>query len=141
MACPYFCPIAPDPNESAAHAMLPLGDAWSGMCQADPDNPWQPGAETLYPLCNIGYARACCARFPAGDGPDSIRFSVSAAQEGSLHLYYVVERQHLPLAHGPLEYISPEAGFRPEPPLAAVTRLAGAYVSSYLRRRGEASVR
>ncbi len=121
--------------------MLPLGDAWSGLCHADPDNPWQPGAETLYPLCNIGYARACCPRFPAGDGPDSIRFSVSAAQGALLQLYYVVERDHLPLAHGALEYTTREAGFRPEPPLPAVARLAGAYVSSYLRRSGEASAR
>jgi len=141
MACPYFCPIEPDPNESPAHAILPLGDAWSGLCHADPEKPWQPGAETLYPLCNIGYARACCGHFPAGEGPDSIRFSVSSAQGASLQLYYVVERAHLPLEHGALEYISPQAGFRPQPPLAAVTRLASAYVSSYMRRRGEASAR
>ncbi len=141
MACPYFVPLEPDPHISSAHAMLPLGDAWSGMCHADPAGPWQPGAETLYPLCNIGYARARCPRFPAGDGPDAVRFSISAEDGSSVRLYYVVERDHLPFAHGPLEFRLPEADFRPAPPLPAVARLAQAYVSSYFRRRDEASAR
>jgi hypothetical protein len=138
MACPYFCPVAPDPDRSsAAHAMLPLGDAWSGVCHADPNAPWQPDAATLYPLCNIGYARSRCARFPAGDGPDAVRFSIRAAEGSALELYYVVERDHLPYAHGALEYTA-EADLRPAPGLPAVTRLARAYVSSYFRRRAEA---
>ncbi|HTX35162.1 MAG TPA: hypothetical protein VME43_09075 [Bryobacteraceae bacterium] len=142
MACPYFFPVAPDPDRSpAAHAMLPLGDAWSGLCHADPNAPWQPGAETLYPLCNIGYARTRCPRFPAGDGPDAVRFSIRAEEGPSLHLYYVVERDHLPFAHGALEYTRPEAELHPAPELAAVTPLARAYVSSYFRRRCEAPAR
>lgn len=142
MACPYFFPVKPDPDSSpCGHAMLPLGDAWSGLCHADPDSPWQPGTDTLYPVCNIGYARERCPRFPAGDGPDAVRFSISAEQGSSLQLYYVVERDHLPFAHGTLEYSLPEAEFRPTPPLAAVTRLARAYVFSYFRRKNEASAR
>ena len=141
MACPYFCPAKPDPNPSPAHATLPLGDAWSGTCLAVPDRPWQPGADTLYPLCNLGYARSRCGHFPAGEGPDAVRFTVCAEEGPALRLYYVVERDHLPFAYGALEYRPPDEEFRPAPPLAAVSRLARAYVSSYFRRRAEASPR
>ena len=141
MACPYFCPVDPDPNCSPAHATLPLGDAWSGVCHADPAQPWQPGADSLYRLCNLGYARTCCAHFPAGDGPDAVRFTIAAEDGASLRLYYVVERDHLPYAHGALEYRRDAAAFFPPPEMAAVARLAQAYVSSYFRRRAEPSSR
>jgi hypothetical protein len=141
MACPYFVPVEPDPHCSPGHATLPLGDAWSGLCHAAPETPWQPGADTLYPLCNIGYARLRCPHFPAGDGPDAVRFSVSAAEGSSLRLSYVVERDHLPFAHGVLEYAQPKADPVPLPPMAAVGRLAQAYISSYFRRRNEAPSR
>jgi len=142
MACPYFFPVAPDANRSSmTHATLPLGDAWSGLCHAIPGDPREPATETLYPTCNIGYARGRCPRFPAGDGPDAVRFSISADDGASVRLYYVVERDHLPFAHGPLEYAIAEEAFRQSPEPAAVARLAGAYVSSYLRRKREASAR
>jgi hypothetical protein len=140
MACPYFFPVAPDPASAPAHATLPLGDAWSGLCCADPSQPFQPGVETLYPICNIGYARSRCARFPGGDAPDAVRFCIAAETGASLQLYYVVERDHLPLAHGPLEYSRHDATLQPEPAIAAVTHLAKAYVASYFHRQANASV-
>jgi len=140
MACPYFFPAEPDPDRSpAAHAMLPLGDAWSGECHADPGRPWKPDTATLYPLCNIGYARARCPHFPAGDGPDAVRFSILPEEGPTLRVGYVVERDHLPYAHGAIEFCPPDAEFRPDPPIAAVARLARAYVASYLRRREAAT--
>jgi len=127
--------------------MLPLGDAWSGFCHAVPDSPWQPGSETLYPLCNLGYARGRCPRFPAGDAPDAVRFTIRADLGSSLQLYFVLERDHLPVAHGPLEFVPSHAApgdaaasgaFRPAPDHPAVARLARAYVDSYFRRKAEA---
>ena len=103
VACPYFHPVSADPQCSPTHATLPLGDAWSGQCHADPEHPWQPGTETLYPLCNIGYARTRCVRFPEGDGPDSVRFAAAGEEGSTLRVYYAVERDHLPFAHGVLE--------------------------------------
>jgi len=141
MACPYFVPLAPDPECSPSHATLPLGDAWTGMCHATPESPWQPGSETLYPICNLGYARARCPRFPDGDGPDAVRFTISASEGSVVRLYYVVERGHLPFAHGSLDYSLPESQFQPAPPDPVVGRLAAAYVASYLRRLNEASAR
>ena len=140
VACPFFSPVEPAPLSSAAsHALLPLGDAWAGLCHAAPENPFQPGVETLYPICNIGYARARCPRFPGGDAPDAIRFCITADRGNLLQLYYVVERGHLPLAHGALEFSPSEQTFRPTPELEAIVRLARAYIASYFRRKSEAS--
>jgi hypothetical protein len=137
MSCPYFDPVAPQVGSSGpASAMLPLGDAWTGICRATPDQPWQPDHATLGSLCNLGYARGTCARFPPGDGPDAVRFAVSgdvcSHPGASVPLYYVIERDHHPFAHGPLEHTS--AGVQVASLLLA--HQAQAYVQSYLRRKG-----
>jgi hypothetical protein len=140
MACPHFYPAArrsqTDPSRSA---MLPLGDAWEGVCRAVPEAPWDPDETTLLSLCNLGYARGACARFPADDGPDAARFSVVRDDGVYLSLYYVLERDHHPLAHGPLEFSPADSSFVGPQPNGAVGRLARNYVESYLRRKAEAS--
>jgi hypothetical protein len=136
MACPYFEPVAPRASRSEPQsAMLPLGDSWTGVCCADPAQPWQPDEAVMRPLCNLGYARGQCAHFPSGDGPDAVRFTVSRDDGASLRLYYVIERDHHPFAHGPLEYSLAARRFVALPPGGAVTAQAQAYVSSYLRLR------
>jgi hypothetical protein len=99
----------------------------------------------LRPLCNLGYARETCARFPAGDGPDAVRFTISRCDGATLRLYYVMERDHHPFAHGPLEYsraarsfAAPTASETPPAAQELVLRQAQAYVESYLRRKSEA---
>jgi len=53
-----------------------------------------------------------------------------------LRIYYVLERDHHPYAHGPLEYSVAAGAFLN--PLAGETlsRQAEAYVESYFRRKG-----
>jgi len=135
MACPCFYPVerlhgAP----KLPHA--PLGDAWSGTCRAEPTAEWQPDDATLRHACNFGYVREKCPRAPA-DGPDAVRFSVSHDQAGIVRIYWVVEKHHLPFAHGALEYSRTAAGFEAAHPDACVARQAQAYLSSYLTRKGE----
>ena len=84
--------------------MLPLGDAWTGICRAVPDQPFLPGDSLLDAFCNLGYARGHCPRFPAGHGPDAVRFTIVSDDGAALRLYYVLERDHRPFAHGPLEF-------------------------------------
>jgi hypothetical protein len=48
-----------------------------------------------------------------------------------------MEKDHLPFAHGPLEYSRAEARFRIAHPDACVSQQARAYVGSYLHRKGE----
>jgi hypothetical protein len=141
MACPYFYPVEAR-AQPGQNAMLPLGDAWAGVCRADPHRPWQPDEAILRPLCNLGYARGNCARFPAPNspagGPDAVRFSVSDDDGACLRIYLVVESDHLPYAHRPLEYSRASGAFLDPPPDETISRQARAYVESYLRRKSEA---
>jgi hypothetical protein len=136
MSCPYFRPVTPQGRDSGPeNAMLPLGGVWDGLCCAAPADPWQPDLSTLQRLCNLGYARGNCGRFPGGDGPDAVRFAISGDDGVTVRLYYVIERDHHPFAHGPLDH--PDAPVGNSSPLLAPQ--AGAYLHSYLRRKREAS--
>ena len=141
MACPYFFPVRPrDALAGRQNAMLPLGDLWSGECRAEPDRPCEAAETDLRPLCNLGYARGACVRFPAApELPDAVRFSVAADEGTLLRLYYVVERNHHPFAHGPLEYATDRGAFNSPPESGNLNRQALAYLESYLRRKNEAA--
>jgi len=113
---------------------MPLGDSWSGVCRAAPQGEWLPDPRTLQQFCNFGYAKGKCGRVPC-DGPDAVRFGISHDRDGLIRIYWVMEKDHLPFAHGPLEYSRAEAGFRTAHPDVRVTQQARAYIGSYLRRK------
>ncbi|MEO8099078.1 MAG: hypothetical protein ABI811_15350 [Acidobacteriota bacterium] len=105
----------------------PLGELFAGECRAGSPAP------ATHDLCNFGYARGTCSRFPAGgEGPDAVRFSVTHESASEVRLVYVIEKDHAPLAHGTLEYcintgtLLGVEGFLREQ--------ATAFVASYLRR-------
>ena len=129
MACPYFYPVS---SRREGNAMLPLGDFWEGACHAAPDSPRKPDDSVLH-LCNMGYARGQCPHFPSGDGPDAVRFTVRASENEAVSLYYAIERDHHPFAHGALA-CPPATG---EPANAILGRQARAYADSYRWRAGE----
>jgi hypothetical protein len=140
MACPYFFPVNPrTEGTNPQHAMLPLGATWTGSCRALPDRECQPDESVVHSLCNLGYARGTCSRFPSGDGPDAVRFTISRDDGATLRIYYVVERDHHPFSHGPLEYSLACGGFVEAPEGEIICRQARAYVESYLRRKMEAA--
>jgi hypothetical protein len=142
MACPYFHAVKPrSQTDNSRSAMLPLGDAWDGLCRANPDAPSEPDEITLLSICNMGYARGCCPRFPSGDGPDAARFTIAADTPETLRVYYVLERDHHPWSHGPLEFSRGGAPFAGTTAAESTLQLARAYVESYLRRISEASRR
>jgi hypothetical protein len=141
MACPYFFPVNPrTEGTSPQHAMLPLGATWTGFCRALPDCACQPD-EPVLRSCNLGYARGACSRFPTGDGPDAVRFTISGDDGATLRIYYVVERDHHPFSHGPLDYSLASGAFADPPPGEIMCRQARAYIESYLRRKMEAFAR
>jgi len=121
--------------------MLPLGASWAGTCRALPDHSCQPDEGVVRSLCNLGYARGVCARFPAGEGPDAVRFTISADDGECLRIFYVIERDHLPFSHGPMAYSLSRGAFDQPAPGEIISRQAQAYVASYLRRKAEASAR
>jgi hypothetical protein len=143
MACPYFYPVEPQTSPgSAPRIPLPLGDLWAGECRATPLHPCRPGDDDLRPLCNFGYARGKCGHFPASPhGPDAVRFTISGDQGGLLRIYFVIERDHHPFAHGPLEYSTALGAFAAPPEGDNLERQACAYVESYFRHKVEAERR
>jgi hypothetical protein len=140
MACPYFDPVRPRTKTPAPGAPLPLGDDWAGLCRAPGSQPAEPPAAAITTLCNLGYARGYCPRFPSGDdGPDAVRFTISRDDGYTVAVYYVVEHDHHPFAHGGLEYSRAKDAFLVPPPAENLLRQARAYVSSYLRRKAESA--
>lgn len=141
MACPYFYPLEieggstpPAMVPARQDAMLPLGGRWRGMCRAWPEAGVEPDAG-MRPVCQLGYARGVCPRFPGGDGPDAVRFTVTRDENGRLSIYYVVERDHHPFAHGRLE-CQPDGQSPTGAPGEILARQAQAYAESYWRRKG-----
>ena len=120
-------------------ATLPLGEYWAGACRAGQGG-FSPDDAALRQCCNLGYARRTCSRFPAGDGPDAVRFTISSHEGDTIRIYYVMERDHHPFAHGALEGAI-ESGQWTAPVTDAtdstLQRQAQAYVESYLRRKKE----
>jgi hypothetical protein len=140
MACPYFHPLEPSSQQEGLHlGVLPLGNFWNGSCHADPQHPFSPGRTATHRLCNLGYARGSCAYMPTGDGPDAVRFTVRSETGSRVVLYYVIERDHRPFAHGPLEYDTESHEWTTGPIGEALACQARAYVESFQRRKSEAS--
>ena len=134
MACPYFYPLEPRGRQTSHDAILPLGGQWTGVCHAQPDAPTQPDDAGLRPLCNLGYARGACPRFPASDGPDAIRFTITRDAGETIGIAYVIERDHHPFAHGSLEYSTATDAIAGSPE-GLLARQAIAYAHSFRRRK------
>jgi hypothetical protein len=138
MSCPYFSPVRRS-NASGGPcggAMLPLGDQWVGVCQSPEFAPEEPDGAVLRGLCNSGYARRGCSRFPAGDGPDAVRFAIWRDDGASIWVRFAIERDHHPFEHGTLEYARGSASFQAPPASGLLERQARAYIESYVRRKG-----
>lgn len=132
MCCPYFSPARRLSGSGGA-----LGDCWAGACQSPAGACEQVDEELVRRLCNSGYARDRCSRFPAGDGPDAVRFAIWRDDGASIAVRFAIERDHHPFAHGTLEYARGPAGFKEPPASALLEQEARAYIHSYLRRKGE----
>lgn len=152
MACPYFLPKEKCFTVAWAFpTRLPLGAGFGGTCCA-PTPAWaksaQPGGpgaggehaevapddNTLRDFCNLGHAHGC-SRLPADRRADSVRFAVAQDSGESIVLNYVYDRDHLPIAHGRLEYDC--VGQRWLSPVidACLGRQAQCYLAVYLERR------
>lgn len=87
MACPFFLPTgALRETGWSVPPRAPLGALCEGECHAGPHP-----APADHELCNFGYARGVCSRFPQDAPVDAARFSGES---------YVLERDHRPIEHG-----------------------------------------
>ena len=142
MACPYFYPVERfEDRDWPGAPRLPLGDPYHGMCCVQPTRETRPDPEILRQYCNLGYARGKCSRFPNEAGPDALRFMVAGEQDGAVRLFYVVEKDHAPVEHGPMEYSLEQGRFVEGPSNDLLRRQAQAYIESYLRRRTDPQAR
>jgi hypothetical protein len=100
MACPCFKPLRRlDSGGWNPAPRLPLGDPWAGMCTAV--DAWEPPESTQRDICNHGYARRRCHRFPETEAADAVRFSMSAGER----LIYILEKDHAPIEHGEINAV------------------------------------
>jgi hypothetical protein len=83
--------------------------------------------------CNMGYSAGKCPCFPAGSA-DSVRFAIASDTGAALQLHWVRERDHLPTAHGRVEYRRDTRQFFPPLESETLAAQARAYVTSYLKR-------
>ena len=112
---------------------MPLGAVWTGHCVAARDESWTPDDGRLRPLCNLGYARGGCDRFPTTNAADAVRFTISEDDGAIVRVYYVVEQDHHPQAHGRLEFFRSTNAFASDVSAdATLLCQARAYVASYL---------
>ena len=135
MACPYFYPLARFESSTwIVPPRLPLGDAFAGECRAS-EASFQPGEEKLRQVCNLGYGRGRCDRFPQDAYADAVRFNLTEDAGVLIRIQYVYERDCWPGDHGQLncENGAVELG---APGGALLHRQASAFAESYLRRRG-----
>jgi hypothetical protein len=134
MSCPYFMPV--DRLESAEwiHApRLPLGDAYRGVCHAQPRDLFEPAEADQRDLCNCGYARDRCGRLPA-DAPDAVRFSVVGDAGDRVRIIWLIEKDHSPVEFGTLEYAEGKLSSETFSPTPLLTAQANAFIRSYLDR-------
>lgn len=112
MACPFFRPLRRlDSGGWTPAPRLPLGGAWGGECSVH--GTWEPPEAIQRDLCNSGYARGRCERFPANAIADAVRFSITPAGR----LIYILEQDHAPVEHGEID-----AAQDPREPLASQAR-------------------
>lgn len=132
MACPFFYPTQHLVDRQTRP--MPLGDIYAGECRAQSGG-YHPSAEQLRSLCNLGYARQDCPRFPDTAGPDAVRFAMAEETPETLRIDFVREKDHHPLENGHLEYSVAEKHIAPPHEDPILNRLAETYAESHLRRK------
>ena len=133
MACPYFWPEGKLETGPWTHTpRLPLGDSFSGFCRAQPGEVHRPAEQRQEELCNCGYPRGVCERFPTDSPADAVRFSIAADKPTRLSLTYVYEKDHAPAKFGFMEFLVGTHALVDRPADDLLARQAEAFVESYL---------
>ncbi len=129
LPCPWFLPVTRLTSDEWIHApRMPLGDPFSGVCKARADDPFIPKDPELRELCNCGYARGRCDRFPP-DSADAIRFSVIQKSETTIRVAWAVECAHAPKEFGTLVSIEGKI----TAPSCAAAPLLAAQAAAFIR--------
>jgi hypothetical protein len=114
---------------------FPLGDPFGGACHARSGDVIEPPEARQRELCNCGYARGRCDRFPGDSAADAVRFSVTDDTATRVSVVYVVEKDHAPAEFGTLEYAIEESRLEGPHISDVLVQQARAFLESYLSRR------
>ena len=135
MACPYFYPVARfETSYWVVPPRLPLGDPYTGECRAA-DIAFQPEESRVRQICNLGYGRGRCDRFPEAALTDAVRFHVAGDAGELIRIQYVFEKDCWPQDRGVVECSSATGNLSSGPDNAVLRKQAAAFVESYLRRK------
>lgn len=89
-------------------------------------------------VCNLGYGRAVCERFPRDSAAsDAIRFHIAKDDGELVKIQYVFERECWPAAHGSIECTVAHGAISTNAD-EILRRQAEAFLESYIRRRDAA---
>jgi hypothetical protein len=135
MACPYFYPVARfETSYWVVPPRLPLGDPYTGECRAE-DIAFQPEESRVRQICNLGYGRGRCDRFPEAALTDAVRFHVAGDAGELIRIQYVFEKDCWPQDRGVVECSSATGNLSSGPDNVVLRKQATAFVESYLRRK------
>ena len=138
MACPFFVPSRRlDISGWVRPPRFPLGDPFSGACHARPADIVEPPEARQRELCNCGYARGRCDRFPGDSAADAVRFSITDDTPNRLLVVYVIEKDHAPAGHGTLEYEVNDARLEGPSISDILAQQVRAFLESYVSRRAK----
>ena len=112
---------------------LPLGDFYVGECHTTPERQ-VPSDEVVTKLCNNGYGRGVCDRFPHDAATDAIRFHLAGSEPGILRVQFTLEKGCWPAGDGFLDYSKAAGRFLELHPDPIVQRQAEVFLDSVLRR-------
>ena len=110
---------------------LPLGAGWEGDCTAHDTEPIPAGDQLAH--CNLGYAKDC-PRLPKERKWDAVRFAVTSEHESRICLAYVCEKDHLPSAHGRLEYSVIQSRWLSSHPDLRIQKMAECFLESWFAK-------
>lgn len=112
---------------------LPLGDAYTGECQSG-GAPRQPDETIIREICNVGYGRGCCQRFPSDAGADAVRFHIAGDAAGVIRVQYILEKDCWPKESGTFEWSVTGQELSGGPANPILRRQAAVFIEGYQRR-------
>lgn len=132
MPCPFFQPVSPVEKPQNPLSRLPLIRQYDGVCRAG-ETAVVPGVDLLTGACNMGYSRAQCEWFPAGEHACCHRYSVRFESADLLRIVYIEERQHTPVRWQELTWHIATGRLEGDADLIVAAQ-AEAFARSYLTR-------
>ena len=86
-------------------------------------------------ICNLGYGRGRCDRFPDAALTDAVRFHIAGDAGELIRIQYVFEKDCWPQGRGVVECSSATGNLSSGPDNVVLRKQAVAFVESYLRRK------